>query len=298
MIKTALRPLCSVWRYSDLTRQRLSGVWVPVNRFRFSNQLVFPLLIRADSSLTFTNVTEIPEDADMAETFYSQFDDEFEESEEDEDEDDYSALLDHMQGALEQSASGVDRTLSEDSIGEGLTDTLKQRRIEALRAYPLISPRNWWDISEALGSFSLPVFFLPESLGCFSSNALKSTNASLCFAAVLAAGCLTRLHASSCFRWLQRRLLHFPWLPTSECQRILGNKPFQRAYEYLKEVRFGDEMRDEDSIMDGLSKIVDKPRDCFLVDQLLFMEKQAEIAAMTWPAWLEEPPCTCIRSVL
>ena len=83
-------------------------------------------------------MSEIPEDAEMAETFYSQFEDEFEDSESDKEEDDYSALMDHMQDALDQSASGVDRTLSEESVSEGLTDTLKQRRIEALRAYPLI----------------------------------------------------------------------------------------------------------------------------------------------------------------
>lgn len=67
----------------------------------------------------------------------------------------------------------------------------------------------------------------------------------------------------------------------SECQKLLGQEAFRRAYSYLKKVRFGEEQRDEDSILDGLAKIVDKPGDCVIVDQLLFMEKQAEIAAMT-----------------
>ena len=49
-------------------------------------------------------------------------------------------------------------------------------------------------------------------------------------------------------------------------------------YSFLKQVRFENELRSEDSIQDGLAKIVDKPSDCFIVDQLLFMEKQAEIA--------------------
>ena len=48
-------------------------------------------------------------------------------------------------------------------------------------------------------------------------------------------------------------------------------------YSFLKQVRFENELRSEDSIQDGLAKIVDKPRDCFIVDQLLFMEKQAEM---------------------
>lgn len=68
---------------------------------------------------------------------------------------------------------------------------------------------------------------------------------------------------------------------TSECEKLLGHEAFPRVYSYLKQVRFGDEQRSEDSILDGLAKIVDKPGDCFIVDQLLFMEKQAEIAAMT-----------------
>ena len=72
-----------------------------------------------------------------------------------------------------------------------------------------------------------------------------------------------------------------PLTVSSECEKLLGQEAFERVYKYLKDVRFGDVLKDEESIMDGLGKIVDKPRDCFLVDQLLFMEKQAEIAAMT-----------------
>lgn len=67
----------------------------------------------------------------------------------------------------------------------------------------------------------------------------------------------------------------------SECEKLLGPDAFRRVYSYLKQVRFGDELKNEDSIVDGLAKIVDRPGDCFIVDQLLFMEKQAEIAAMT-----------------
>ena len=56
---------------------------------------------------------------------------------------------------------------------------------------------------------------------------------------------------------------------------------FQQVYSYLESVRFGEKISSEDSVLDGLSKIVNKPGDCFLVDQLLFLEKQAEISAMT-----------------
>ena len=67
----------------------------------------------------------------------------------------------------------------------------------------------------------------------------------------------------------------------SEGERLLGAQTFHQVYSYLKQVRFGDELSNEDSVLDGLARIVDKPGDCFIVDQLLFMEKQAEIAAMT-----------------
>ncbi|XP_078365855.1 LOW QUALITY PROTEIN: serine/threonine-protein kinase Nek11-like [Oculina patagonica] len=157
----------------------------------------------AEASLSLTDVSEIPDDAELAETFYSQFEDEFEHDESDEeidDEDDFSALMDQMQDALDHTASR-DETLSEaDLPSEGVTDTWRHKRIEGLRA---------------------------------------------------------------------------------ECEKLLGREAFRRAYSYLKQVRFADELKSEDSILDGLAKIVDKPGDCFIVDQLLFMEKQAEIAAMT-----------------
>ncbi|KAL9976486.1 hypothetical protein ACROYT_G013794 [Oculina patagonica] len=128
----------------------------------------------AEASLSLTDVSEIPDDAELAETFYSQFEDEFEHDESDEEIDD------------------------EDDFR--VTDTWRHKRIEGLRA---------------------------------------------------------------------------------ECEKLLGREAFRRAYSYLKQVRFADELKSEDSILDGLAKIVDKPGDCFIVDQLLFMEKQAEIAAMT-----------------
>lgn len=156
-----------------------------------------------EASLSLTDVSEIPDDAELAETFYSQFEDEFEndESEDEfEDADDFSALIGQMQDALDQTAS-PEETLAEAELpSEGLTRTWRHQRIQALR---------------------------------------------------------------------------------TECERLLGVEAFHRVYSYLKQVRFGDELSNEDSVLDGLTKLVDKPRDCFLVDQLLFMEKQAEIAAMT-----------------
>ena len=96
-------------------------------------------VVAAEASLSLTDVSEIPDDAEFAETFYSQFDDEFENDEsEDEvdDDDDVSALLGQMQDALDQTASR-DQTLGDaDLPSEGLTDTWRYKRIQGLRAYP------------------------------------------------------------------------------------------------------------------------------------------------------------------
>lgn len=166
------------------------------------NNKIDQLCMEGEQSLNLTEVSEIPDDAEVAETFYSQFEDEFENDEsEDEmdDEDDLSALMGQMQDALDPSR---DDTLTETEMPSqtGLTDSWRHKRIQALRA---------------------------------------------------------------------------------EGERLLGAQTFRQVYSYLKQVRFGDELSNEDSVLDGLARIVDKPGDCFIVDQLLFMEKQAEIAAMT-----------------
>lgn len=158
--------------------------------------------VEVEASLSLTDVSEIPDDAELAETFYSQFEDDFEndDSEDEfENEDDLSALIGQMNDALEQTESR-DLKLSEGDLpSEGFTDTWRYKRIQALKA---------------------------------------------------------------------------------EGERLLGPEAFRRVYSFLKQVRFENELRSEDSIQDGLAKIVDKPRDCFIVDQLLFMEKQAEIASV------------------
>lgn len=97
--------------------------------------------ISGEDSLALTNVTEIPDDADLAETFYSQFEDEFEnddsENEVEPDEDDLSALMGQMQDALDQTSSADDTFAeAEFSNPSELTDSLRHQRIQALRTYP------------------------------------------------------------------------------------------------------------------------------------------------------------------
>ncbi|XP_033626029.1 serine/threonine-protein kinase Nek11-like [Asterias rubens] len=67
----------------------------------------------------------------------------------------------------------------------------------------------------------------------------------------------------------------------SECERKIGRESFKSAYSFLKQARFGDQRSmgdttlDEGEIMKGLKKYVKNPSDCFLIDQLLFLEEQA-----------------------
>lgn len=60
---------------------------------------------------------------------------------------------------------------------------------------------------------------------------------------------------------------------------MLGQDGFDRAYDYLKTARYdrANEATEED-IMQGLREFVKNPSDCFLVDQLLFLEEQHGMA--------------------
>ena len=64
----------------------------------------------------------------------------------------------------------------------------------------------------------------------------------------------------------------------SDAERALGVEQFKRVYDFLKMARKGDQSRgkppitDENIVQNELRKLCDQPRNCFLVDQLIFME--------------------------
>ncbi|KAK3085292.1 hypothetical protein FSP39_001166 [Pinctada imbricata] len=63
-----------------------------------------------------------------------------------------------------------------------------------------------------------------------------------------------------------------------ECEKMLGKDAFENAYKYLKKARYESEIStSEENIMQGLRQFVKNPSDCFLVDQLLFLEEQAKL---------------------
>ena len=62
----------------------------------------------------------------------------------------------------------------------------------------------------------------------------------------------------------------------------MGQKDFDLAHTFLREARFGNQTAgktmDENEIMRELKKIIPKPADCFILDQLLFLEEQQKIS--------------------
>ena len=95
-----------------------------------------------DDTLDLTMVTDIPEDADLAETYYSQFEDEFEDSDEEQtltcDEDDYGALVGHLEKALDSTDSDLEYYLSDEVMGQGISSNIREQKIVTLRTYPLL----------------------------------------------------------------------------------------------------------------------------------------------------------------
>lgn len=59
--------------------------------------------------------------------------------------------------------------------------------------------------------------------------------------------------------------------------RRLGADGFQKCYTYLREQRLGPNNceRDENEIFEGLKQYTPNPSDCFLVEQLLFLEEMS-----------------------
>ena len=69
-----------------------------------------------------------------------------------------------------------------------------------------------------------------------------------------------------------------------QCIQIYGEQCFGQIYDYLRAARYGNGLADEREIVAHLRQIVPNVRDCFLVDQLVFLEKQGEaVASMHQP---------------
>ena len=63
---------------------------------------------------------------------------------------------------------------------------------------------------------------------------------------------------------------------STEAEKSLGKEKFAKVYDYLKKARFSERPSgkkiDERKIRDDLAKMMARPDDCFLVEQLLFLE--------------------------
>ena len=106
-------------------------------------------LLEFSDDPTLTNVSTIPEDVLEAETYYSQFENEFEVDDDDddsggsegtdEDNDEHNALINQLQAALD---IGTEETiLEEETVEERFSQALRQQRITALRQYPFMKTK-------------------------------------------------------------------------------------------------------------------------------------------------------------
>ncbi|KAL8590562.1 hypothetical protein ACOMHN_010998 [Nucella lapillus] len=64
-----------------------------------------------------------------------------------------------------------------------------------------------------------------------------------------------------------------------QCITSLGEDVFKKAYEYLRKARSEENGKSEHEIMQGLREYVKNPSDCFIVDQLLFLEEQSKLGS-------------------
>ncbi|XP_076469959.1 serine/threonine-protein kinase Nek11-like [Babylonia areolata] len=64
-----------------------------------------------------------------------------------------------------------------------------------------------------------------------------------------------------------------------QCIASLGEDVFKKAYDYLRKARSEDNGKSEKEIMEGLRQYVPNPSDCFIVDQLLFLEEQSKLGS-------------------
>lgn len=185
------------------------------------------------SSLDFKD--GIPEQADIANTYYSQFEDDFTPSSSDEEDEQAVTVIprktrdsDADDDADVMFGSGASKLASD------VTLTKKDDEDELFNHLQYVLDKN--DDAENTATFADDI-----EAGAFGPVARESKIKNL----------------------------------RAECEKMLGVAGFEKAYGYLKTARYErpTEVTEED-IMQGLREFVKNPSDCFLVDQLLFLEEQ------------------------
>lgn len=203
------------------------------------------------SSLDFKD--GIPDKPDLAETYYSQFNDDFTDSESD---DDDEGTLEGTVGTVIQKkplnkSTGGAKVPRDSGIGSGSDGDETRRSVE------LTAGTNA-DEEEHL--FNLLQDVLDQGENAEGTMTLADDKEAGAFGPVVREQKIKNLKA--------------------ECERILGKEGFEKAYNYLKKARYDSmntEDKSEEDIMQGLRQFVKNPSDCFLVDQLLFLEEQAHV---------------------
>ncbi|KAL5022684.1 hypothetical protein ScPMuIL_001839 [Solemya velum] len=209
---------------------------------------------REFSSLDFKD--GIPDKPELAETYYSQFDDEFDSSDEKEEENTVIPIKQSHESGLGDSLGMDDNTLTPDDDivfpgekepGDGCNPG------ELTSDSMFIVEVTYKDDEKELYDCLQGVLDTADAENTMTLTDDKDADA---FGPVVRANKIKNLKV--------------------ECKKILGETAFNEAYDYLKKARNAYSVdSSEKDIMQGLRAFVKNPSDCFLVDQLLFLEEQA-----------------------
>ncbi|KAJ8313204.1 hypothetical protein KUTeg_009245 [Tegillarca granosa] len=226
----------------------------------------------------------IPDKPDLAETYYSQFNDDFTDSESD---DDDEGTLEGTVGTVIQKkplnkSTGGAKVPRDSGIGSGSDGDETRRSVELTAGTNADEEEHLFNLLQdvldqgenaemSLGTLIVSIFIYKQVFCMIFDhvNFLYISEGTMTLADDKEAGAFGPVVREQKIKNLK-----------AECERILGKEGFEKAYNYLKKARYDSmntEDKSEEDIMQGLRQFVKNPSDCFLVDQLLFLEEQAHV---------------------
>eukprot|EP00116_Pleurobrachia_bachei_P003285 sb/3463547/ len=203
------------------------------------------------SELEMTNVSLIPESEEDANTFYS-----FEE-------------FDNEEGGEKMRAAVIkeEERKKEERIFKRSPKAVRKKD-KLNRSLPTTATHDL-----AITDLSFESDHQNRSLGDLSGNLLNISDQLNNSTASSAKSDYTKSSSTVILRSDRIRTLR------QKCQQKLGPDMFHKIHNYLSEARFGEEVVPEEVIVGNLRQWVpDLVSDCFLVDQLIYLEKQELLA--------------------
>lgn len=114
-------------------------------------------------------------------------------------------------------------------------------------------------------------FHLMTMTSCLHSQLKQEIRRYSCLNCILLIKCIVHVRDLIFERDLTLDLTIF----TRQCITIYGEELFQKIHSYIREARSCSVPHgDEASMVAGLKQLTSNTRDCFLIDQIVFLEKQ------------------------